>query len=179
MQWKGRFEEGAFITLYDVLKRTIGHKGNLKAAWKEKLDGTDEDLQKLYKQNMKLIVSDLLGMLLIGSLLGGLLGDLADDEIKNAKKSAQIGDAMAATALNLIAKTVRNSALDFNMIDSLFGFVGDWNPFSVSYAINQLSNGWSLITGDKNWEQTLCSAFSAARQMRPILNCINQSLQED
>lgn len=37
---------------------------------------------------MKLIVSDLLGMLLIGSLLGGLLGDLADDEIKNAKKSA-------------------------------------------------------------------------------------------
>ena len=44
MQWKGRFEEGAFITLYDVLKRTIGHKGNLKAAWKEKLDGTDEDL---------------------------------------------------------------------------------------------------------------------------------------
>lgn len=37
---------------------------------------------------MKLIVSDLFGMLLIGSLLGGLLGDLADDEIKNAKKSA-------------------------------------------------------------------------------------------
>lgn len=37
---------------------------------------------------MKLVVSDLLGMLLIGSLLGGLLGDLADDEIKNAKKSA-------------------------------------------------------------------------------------------
>ena len=48
----------------------------------------------------------------------------------------QIGDAMTATSLNLIAKTVRNSALDFNMIDSLFGFVGDWNPFSVSYAIN-------------------------------------------
>ncbi len=179
MQWKGRFEEGAFITLYDVLKRTIGHKGNLKAAWKEKLDGTDEDLQKLYKQNIKLIVSDLFGMLLIGSLLGGLLEDLADEEIKKAKKSAQIGDAMAATALNLIAKTVKNSALDFNMINSLFGFVGDWNPFSVSYATNQLSNGWSLITGDKNWEQTLCSAFSAARQMRPILNCINQSLQED
>lgn len=179
MQWKGRFEEGAFITLYDVLKRTIGHKGNLKAAWKEKLDGTDEDLQKLYKQNIKLIVSDLLGMLLIGSLLGGLLEDLADEEIKKAKKSAQIGDAMAATALNLIAKTVKNSALDFNMINSLFGFVGDWNPFSVSYAANQLSNGWSFITGDKNWEQTLCSAFSAARQMRPILNCINQSLQED
>ena len=85
---------------------------------------------------MKLIVSDLLGMLLIGSLLGGLLGDLADDEIKNAKKSTQIGDAMTATSLNLIAKTVRNSALDFNMIDSLFGFVGDWNPFSVSYATN-------------------------------------------
>ena len=43
---------------------------------------------------------------------------------------------MTATSLNLIAKTVRNSALDFNMIDSLFGFVGDWNPFSVSYATN-------------------------------------------
>ena len=85
---------------------------------------------------MKLIVSDLLGMLLIGSLLGGLLEDLADEEIKKAKKSAQIGDAMAATALSLIAKTVRNSALDFNMLDSLFGFVGDWNPFSISYAAN-------------------------------------------
>lgn len=85
---------------------------------------------------MKLIVSDLLGMLLIGSLLGGLLEDLADEEIKKAKKSAQIGDAMAVTALSLIAKTVRNSALDFNMIDSLFSFVGDWNPFSISYATN-------------------------------------------
>lgn len=85
---------------------------------------------------MKLIVSDLLGMLLVGSLLGGLLEDLADEEIKKAKKSAQIGDAMTTTALSLIAKTVRNSALDFNMIDSLFGFVGDWNPFSISYAIN-------------------------------------------
>ena len=83
---------------------------------------------------MKLIVSDLLGMLLIGSLLGGLLEDLADEEIKKAKKSAQIGDAMTATALNLVAKTVRNSALDFNMVDSLFGSVEDWNPFSISYA---------------------------------------------
>ena len=43
---------------------------------------------------------------------------------------------MSATSLNLIAKTVRNSALDFNMVNSLFGFVGDWNPFSVSYATN-------------------------------------------
>ena len=85
---------------------------------------------------MKLITSDLLGMLLIGSILGGLLEGLADDEIKKAKKSGQFGDAMTATALNLIAKTVRNSALDFNMVDSLFGFVGDWNPFSISYAIN-------------------------------------------
>lgn len=85
---------------------------------------------------MKLITSDLLGMLLIGSILGGLLEGLADDEIKKAKKSGQFGDAMAATSLNLIAKTVRNSALDFNMVDSLFSFVGDWNPFSISYATN-------------------------------------------
>nr|DAR48434.1 MAG TPA: hypothetical protein [Bacteriophage sp.] len=85
---------------------------------------------------MKLIVSDLLGMLLIGSILGGLLEGLADDEIKKAKKSGQFGDAMAATSLNLIARTVKNSALDFNMIDSLFGFVGNWNPFSISYATN-------------------------------------------
>jgi len=85
---------------------------------------------------MKLITTDLLGMLLIGSILGGLLGGLADDEIKNAKKSGHMEDAMAATALNLMAKTVKNSALDFNMIDSLFGFVGDWNPFSISYATN-------------------------------------------
>ena len=34
---------------------------------------------------MKLIVSDLLGMLLMGSLFGGLLGDLADEEIRKAK----------------------------------------------------------------------------------------------
>ena len=83
---------------------------------------------------MKLIISDLLGMLLIGSILGGLLGDLADDEIKKAKVSGHMEDAITATSLNLIAKTVRNSALDFNMIASLFGFVGDWNPFSISYA---------------------------------------------
>ena len=85
---------------------------------------------------MKLIISDLLGMLLIGSILGGLLGGLADDEIKKARVSGHMEDATTATSLNLIAKTVINSALDFNMIASLFGFVGDWNPFSVSYAMN-------------------------------------------
>lgn len=101
---------------------------------------------------MKLIISDLFGMLLIGSLLGGLLGDLADDEIKKARKSGQFGDALTATGLSFVANTVRNSALDFNMISSLLGFVGDWNPFSISYAARQISNGWSLLTGDKNWE---------------------------
>ena len=179
MQWKGKFEEGVFITLYDMFKRTLGHKGNIKQAWAEKLDGADEDLQKLYKQNMKLMASDLFGLFFIGSLLGGLLGGLTDDEIKNAKATGHFEDALAATSMSLIAKTVQNSALDFNMIDSLFGWTTDWNPFSIGYITNQCSNAFEFMTGDKNAVSTLCSGFSAARQMRPILQCINSSIQDE
>ena len=55
---------------------------------------------------MKLMASDLFGLFFIGSLLGGLLGGLADDEIKNAKATGHFEDALAATSMSLIAKTV-------------------------------------------------------------------------
>lgn len=177
MQWKGRFEEGAILTLYDLLKRTCGHRGNVKEAWKEKVSEVDEDIVNMYKSNLKLMLSDFLGWLLIGIILGGLLEGLADDEIKKAKKSGEFGDAMFASGTQLLFKTVHNSALDFNAINSLFDISLDWNPFAVSYMSSFLSNTADLAVGDKSFSNYITSSFSGTKPFRPIFNCIENSLK--
>ena len=178
MQWKGRYEEGAFLTLYDLLRRTWGHRGNIKEAWKEKMEGVDTDVQQLYKANFKLMLCDFLGWLLIGTILSGLLGGLADDEIKKAKKSGHMDDAFAASAAQLLYKTVNNSALDFNAFNSLFDMSVDWNPFALSYMTNWFSNTADLVMGDSSFTKYLCSSMSATKPFKPVFACIENSINE-
>lgn len=177
MQWKGKFEEGVLITLWDIIKRTKEHHGNIKQAWKEKVNG--DDLSKLYVSNIKLLISDMLGFILIGGLLSALLKGLADDEIKKARKSKHFEDALTATGANFLYKTVHNSALDMNFLSSIFETSVDWNPFSLSFMSSQVSNIWDMAIGDQSFSKTVCGAFSATRQFRPIFTCLESQLKED
>lgn len=178
MQWKGKFEEGVLITLWDIIKRTKKHHGNIKQAWKEKINGNDE-LSKLYASNIKLLISDMLGYILIGGLISALLKGFADDEIKKARKSKHFEDALSATGANFLYKTVYNSALDMHFFKSIFETSIDWNPFSLSFMSSQVSNAWDMVMGDQSFSKTVCGAFSATRQLRPMFTCLEDQLKED
>ena len=86
---------------------------------------------------------------------------------------------MFASGTQLLFKTVHNSALDFNAINSLFDISLDWNPFAVSYMSNFLSNTADLAVGDKSFSNYITSSFSGTKPFRPIFSCIENSLKSE
>lgn len=179
MQWKGRYEEGALLTLYSLIRKTCNHKGNIKEAWQEQIEGKDTDIQNLYKANLKLMLSDFLGWLFIGTIVGGLLGGFADLEKKKAKASGEFGDALFASGIQLLYKTVYNSALDFNAINSIFSTSIDWNPFAFSYMSRFLSDTSDLVMGDKKFSSYIVGSMSGTRPFKPIFECIENSISTE
>jgi hypothetical protein len=102
-----------------------------------------------------------------------MLGDWADDEEKEAKKSGHMSDAFTATFANLCYRTFKNSSLDANWISAIFDVSMDWNPFATTYLVNECKTLWNFITDDATASETLIKSMSAARQIRPILQCLN------
>jgi hypothetical protein len=170
LTWKGRYEEGVMLTLTDLIVQSV--KNGPIDGWKAKMSG-DPQLTEVYKQNLKLFGADLIGALLFGSLLVGLLKDLADDSNKEAKKNPTSGNALNATALNLVYLTAKNASLDFNFVKSLFDFTMDTNPFVVSYIGNLAKIGTDAITGELDGYKVLTKSLSAARQIRPFFNYLD------
>lgn len=122
---------------------------------------------------MKLLVCDFIMWLVIGQA-ALLLGDWSDDEKKEAKKTGHFDDAAYATWTHLIYKTVYNSSLDFAWWNSIFEISMDWNPFAISYVVNEAKAINNLIIGDASFADTVVKSFSAARQIRPIFTFLDQ-----
>ena len=70
------------------------------------------------------------------------------EKVEKARKSKHFEDALAATGVNFLYKTVHNSALDMNFLSSIFETSVDWNPFSLSFMSSQVSNIWDMAMGD-------------------------------
>lgn len=181
LQWKGKFEEGIAITIADTLMQAAGalSKGSISDAYnavKNKFsynDAVDPELTKAYRSNLQMMVTDIFIMLFIGSFIAGMLGDWADDEDKEFKKSGHMSDAFMATFANLCYRTFKNSSLDANWINAIFDVSMDWNPFATTYLANETKVLWDFITDDTTASETLIESMSAARQMRPILQCLS------
>lgn len=181
MQWKGKFEEGVIATVSNALVEAGGAlaKGSISDSWNVLKntycynENVDPELTKAYRSNINLLISDLFIWWFIGSIIGGMIGDWADDEEKEAKKSGHMDDAMMATFAQLCAKTVKNSSLDAAWWSSIFDVSMDWNPFAISYLGNEVKTLWNFATGDQSASETLIKSMSAARQMRPILRCLD------
>ena len=174
MQWKGKFEEGVLLTLWD-LGRECWEQRSFKEGWNNKMHNpnTDPDVIKAYKSNLKLLVTDLAMWILIGSA-ALLLGDWTDDEEKKFKESGNFDDALSATFAGLVSKTVKNSSLDFAWWEAIFNVSMDWNPFSLSYVAREAQNLMNLAVGDDTMGDTLVKSFSAARQVKPLFEFIGQ-----
>lgn len=176
LQWKGKFEEGILLTVWDFVK-LCWSKGSFKDAKEAKFgDAVDPELRKTYITNMKTFASDLILWLLIGTLSTMLLADWADEEKKDAKKSGNLEDAMVATFANLAYRTVRYSSLDFAWWNSIFDPFLDWNPVSLSHIANDISGIVDFAMGDKSFCDTIVNSFSAARQFKPMFTYVEDEL---
>lgn len=171
LQWQGKFEEGIIVTAWGMLKAM--HNTSIKEGWDLYMNNQDENRRKAYHSNMKLLVCDFIMWLVIGQA-ALLLGDWSDDEKKEAKKTGHFDDAAYATWTHLIYKTVYNSSLDFAWWNSIFEISMDWNPFAISYVVNEAKAINNLITGDASFADTVVKSFSAARQIRPIFTFLDQ-----
>lgn len=170
-QWKGKFEEGVILTLAGIMNdiRTMGWKEMLEARFGE---DADPELKQVYLANIKLLITDLVMWGVIGMGATTMLEDWADDEEKEAKKSGHMADAIDATWAKFIHRTIKSSGLDFAWWHAIFDISMDWNPMSISYLANEIAILSNFIFGDEEFSDVVVKSFSAARQVRPIIDCI-------
>ncbi len=172
MQWQGKFEEGVIVTIGNFLNE-LRNTGS----WKQAVDSmfglnSDPELRKVYQANIKLFFSDLIMWILIGGAAVALSGDWADDEIKKAKESGHMRDAISATFADLAYRTIRYSSNDFAWWKSIFDISMDWNPMAISYLTKEFSYIGDMLTGDATFSDTVVKSFTATRQIRPIFDCL-------
>ena len=175
MQWHGKFEEGILVTLWDMAKLAY-QKHSLKDAWNEKWNNADEDMRKTYQSNLKSLFMDMLLWILIGGLSAGAMS-AADDLADEAKQTKDAGDAASAAAFGLLAKSLRNSSLDFMWWDSIFKPTIEWQPFSFGWAQQEYENISAWVTGDASFFKTVGKSFGAARNIKPIFTYLDQQTQ--
>ena len=175
MQWHGKFEEGILVTLWDMAKLAY-QKHSLRDAWNEKWNNADEDMRKTYQSNLKSLFMDMLLWILIGGLSAGAMS-AADDLADEAKQTKDAGDAASAAAFGLLAKSLRNSSLDFMWWDSIFKPTIEWQPFSFGWAQQEYENISAWVTGDASFFKTVGKSFGAARNIKPIFTYLDQQTQ--
>lgn len=138
------------MTLWSVMKKAY-HRGSVKDMFNgeilNELSEGNEDVRKTLISNLKLILTDFIMLILIGSIAAASR-DWADKQAKEAKKSEKLEDALYATFAGLSAKTLTNSSLDFAWWNALFEPSMDWNPFAVSYLGNEAKAILNFLTGD-------------------------------
>jgi hypothetical protein len=173
MQWKGKYEEGIVLTLYDIMKDAHFNPVKFKKVYKEKItnEDLDEDMRKTYQSNVRAAAYDLIMIGILGAIAALAMG-WKDDLIKEAKESGDVNDAVIASAANIIARSINNSRLDFNWFKSIFEPSMDWNPFAVAYMANEAKHIYNYVTGDKDFSDVIVKSFSAARQVKPMFDVL-------
>jgi hypothetical protein len=83
-----------------------------------------------------------------------------------------MSDAISATWANFLYRTVKSSGLDFAWWKAIFDITMDWNPMSIAYLGNEVAILSNFIFGDEEFSDVVIKSFSAARQVRPIIDCI-------
>lgn len=107
--------------------------GGFKDAFCQMWYNSDENLRTAYRSNIKHILFDLFFMLGVGNLIAMLLLP-EDDELKKEHFAdrGNLDKAVTYASYNFFYKSLRNSFMDFNFIDSIFSPVVDWQPMSLS-----------------------------------------------
>lgn len=109
--------------------------------------------------------------MVLGPVLGAILLGWEKD-IKENEDMDEVGTELKFIAVDLLTRTVRNSFLDFNVLDSLVSPVTTWTPFAFSYATSELENACSTVFGSKSWADGLLSSASSLRMWKPLLRSL-------
>ena len=107
-------------------------------------------MQIVYRANIRKLIADLIGTLLLGSIIGGLVNVGSKYLIKEAKESGKFSDATIATMFSIGVDSWVYAVDDFNFIKSIGKPLIDWNPFAFSTMANTAQSAWNVITGDKS-----------------------------
>ena len=137
----------------------------------------DANLRNAYRSNVKQLGYDLMMFLIVGNILAMILGSAYDDEKKNSSET-DMGDALKLSAMNIAIKSVRNSILDFNFINSIGDPAINWTPFAFEYFGNQATNVWDTVMGDQNIWTGIGRSNALFTQFKPVFHTLKVNSQE-
>lgn len=172
MQWKGQWQEGIMLTLWDLGKNMWNNK-SFKKGWETKF-GADVDpyLRKVYVCNMQQLAYDFMMFAVIGSILGALLGDWIDKLKDDNKKNRDFVTGLGIAAANVAVLSVKNSFLDFNFFSSIGDPFGQWTPFAVEWGGRTLENWYNVAVGDEDFWDGVVKTSGGLKQIKPALDAI-------
>ena len=172
-QWKGQWQEGILLTLGNIFRNGTwkhGFTDGIKDVW----NNDDINIQNARRQNIIQFFSDLAFYFIIGSLIAGLwMADWDKELRKEAKESGEFADALQATAIHILSRSMGNSAEDFSWWHSIGNPLGDWSPFTIKQASNIYKRFSGIVFGDERLYDGAIKSFSATSQMQPLFQWIN------
>lgn len=175
VRWEGNWKEGIVSTMNTFISN-VYHNGWQDACQKLWYN-EDSNLRNAYRSNVKQLGYDLMMFLVVGNILAMILGSAYDDEKKNSSET-DMGDALKLSAMNIAIKSVRNSILDFNFINSIGDPAINWTPFAFEYFGNQASNVWDTVMGDQNVWTGIGRSNALFTQFKPVFHTLKVNSQE-
>lgn len=170
--WKGRPQEGIIMTLshmlYDAFTGRRDYDG--QKLWDLYINNDDMYLRKMYRNNLRQLLADLIGMIIIGMLVAPALTNAAKDYSK--ANSNTFGGATIGYAATLGASMFETSTDDFYFFKSVFGRGIQWTPFSLQSATRSFQNWGKFFTGDRDFYDTLVNTMSFTRNAKPIFDYV-------
>lgn len=171
--WKGQYQEGVLVTIFNILSEAMNNKISLKNASKIYTENADEGVRNAYRTNMRQVQSDLLISLLIGALLAGLLREMYND-IKTDDDVPSI----AKDAAYILSRAVSNAALDANIVKTILSTSTDWNPLTFEWSKRAATNAYGVLSGDKNAFDAISNSFSSIGQVKNTFSSIWSEAKE-
>lgn len=166
IKWQGQWQEGIALTIASALSLNPIKTGqNIWSQWNAK----DPQLRNAYRSNYKQLMFDVLLWGVIGPLVAGLLADWLKELKEESKIDPKPLKLMAATVL---AKSINNSLLDFNIYDSFAKPICNWTPFAFSWLGRTLTNIYKTITFDQSIWDFMIKSFSFSNSIKDSLDLL-------
>lgn len=176
-RWEGDWKEGILLTVFDLANNMI-HDG-IVDGWKSKWYAEDPKMKTTYRSNIIQLGYDIAMLAIVGTLITGALMDWYDEEEKESKDDDSLLTGARLAFLNICIMSLRNSALDFNFIDSVSSPVTQWTPFAFEQISSQAQNVYKLALGEQDIFDTMARATSVGRQFRPFSDRVDIALFGD
>lgn len=175
VRWEGNWKEGIVSTIYTLLG-SMKNDG-ISDGWRNMWYNEDLNLRTAYRSNMKQLGYDLIMFMLVGNIIAAALAGAYDDEKKNSSET-DMSDALKLSAYNIAIKSVKNSFLDFNFIDTIGDPAVSWTPFAFEYLGKQYSNVHETIFGDQSIYTTIGKSNALFNQFKPVFHTLKVNSQE-